>query len=229
MWRVIACSDEPIVNIGLQALLGNDGQFKLIGVCQNSAEMLKAAAQHQPDVLLQGFSSDTDLGVVEELARVAPRSAIVLWCREIPAEIAHQAMELGVRGFVTTTSAPETLKECLRASTAGEMWMERSLTMHLLNARPVNLSKRQRQLLSLLVQGLKNKEIAATLGISEGTVKAYLTTMFEKVGAKDRFELALFGLKNLRNLRDVGIELDHRAKAPVRSLVSRRTARRPVA
>jgi two-component system nitrate/nitrite response regulator NarL len=229
MRQVIACSDEPIVNIGLQALLGNDPEFRLICVCQDQAEMVHAAAEHQPHILLQGFTADTDMAILAELKKAAPRSAIVLWCREIPAELAHQAMEMGARGFLTTTSAPETLKECLRASTGGEMWMERSISMNLLNTRPVTLSNRQSQLLALLVQGLKNKEIATILRISEGTVKAYLTTLFEKVGAKDRFELALFGLKNLRNLRNVGFEPDARMTAPMRSVVTRRTPRRPVA
>jgi predicted transcriptional regulator len=72
-------------------------------------------------------------------------------------------------------------------------------------------------LLGLLVQGLKNREIAAEMGISEGTVKAYLTTLFEKVGARDRFELALYGLKNLRNVRGVEAERDLRMKTQVRS------------
>jgi len=81
----------------------------------------------------------------------------------------------------------------------------------------VALSRRQTQLLSLLVQGLKNREIATELGISEGTVKAYLTTLFEKVGARDRFELALYGLKNLINVRGVEAERDLRMKSQVRS------------
>jgi DNA-binding CsgD family transcriptional regulator len=61
----------------------------------------------------------------------------------------------------------------------------------------VALTQREGQLVSLLSQGLKNKEIATTLMISEGTVKVYLSRLFQKVGVKDRFELALFGLKNL--------------------------------
>src|SRR5205814_1302989 len=91
----------------------------------------------------------------------------------------------------------------------------RSLSMSLLNARAINLSKRQRQLIELLVQGLKNKEIAFRLGISEGTVKAYLTTLFEKVGAKDRFELALYGLKHLRNVKTGAKERDLRKTGAV--------------
>jgi DNA-binding CsgD family transcriptional regulator len=64
----------------------------------------------------------------------------------------------------------------------------------------VALTKRESQLVALLSQGLKNKEIASTLQISEGTVKVYLSRLFQKVGVKDRFELALYGLKNLQNM-----------------------------
>jgi DNA-binding CsgD family transcriptional regulator len=64
----------------------------------------------------------------------------------------------------------------------------------------VSLTKRESQLVSLLSQGLKNKEIASTLTISEGTVKVYLSRLFQKVGVKDRFELALYGLRNLQNM-----------------------------
>jgi len=95
--------------------------------------------------------------------------------------------------------------------------MESALTMNLLNNRPISLSKRQSELVGLLVQGLKNKEIASALGISEGTVKAYLTTLYEKVGARDRFELALFGLKNLGGRRESA-----HTREPIRSLVARR-------
>jgi DNA-binding CsgD family transcriptional regulator len=64
----------------------------------------------------------------------------------------------------------------------------------------VALTKRESQLVALLSQGLKNKEIASTLQISEGTVKVYLSRLFQKVGVKDRFELALYGLRNLQNM-----------------------------
>ena len=97
------------------------------------------------------------------------------------------------------------------------MWMERSLANTLLNSRPVALSRRQTQLLGLLVQGLKNREIATEMGIAEGTVKAYLTTLFEKVGARDRFELALYGMKTLRNVRGVEAERHLRMKSQVRA------------
>src|SRR6185295_5255066 len=144
-------------------------------------------------------------------------SSIILWAREFSSELAHQAMELGVRGFLSTTAGSALILECVRFAATGEMWMERSLANTLLHWRPVGLSRRQSQLLRLLVQGLKNREIASELGISEGTVKAYLTTLFEKVGARDRFELALYGLKNLRNTRDAEAGRDLRMRSQVRA------------
>ena len=162
---------------------------------------------------------------IRELQTVARSAQIVLWARELSTELAHQAVEMGVRGFLSTTASPEHFRECLQIAARGELWMESSLTMNLLNNRPVSLSKRQSELVGLLTQGLKNKEIAAALGISEGTVKAYLTTLYEKVGARDRFELALFGLKNLGGRRESAS-----AGGTIRSLVARRgVVRRPEA
>jgi DNA-binding NarL/FixJ family response regulator len=176
-----------------------------------------AAQQHQPHIILYSLSLDPELAQISVARRASPESAIVLWAREFSTELAHQAMQMGVQGFLSTTAAPDTMLECLRFAATGEMWMERSLANLLLHSRPVPLSRRQTQLLGLLVQGLKNREIAAEMGISEGTVKAYLTTLFEKVGARDRFELALYGLKTLRNVRGVQAERDQRMKSHVRS------------
>ncbi len=77
------------------------------------------------------------------------------------------------------------------------MWFEKALTDSIMSARRYSLTRREGQLVSLLSQGLKNKEIATALTISEGTVKVYLSRLFQKLGVKDRFELALYGLKNL--------------------------------
>ena len=206
MWSVIAFTDEPILELGLRALLRDDAEFALTCVCDSRLEFLRAAEEQQPDILLYSAADDANLSVAMALRRVAPRSAIVVCGRDLPSEVAHQALNLGVRGFVCRSAQPGAFKECLRVAAGGDLWMEQSLSMRLLNSRPIHLSRRQTQLVGLLVQGLKNKEIATSLGISEGTVKAYLTTLFEKVGAKDRFELALYGLKNLRHLQGAAIE-----------------------
>jgi len=206
-----------MVEIGVTTLLGSDSQFNLLKVCHTQAALLKSTREHQPDVVVCGLSRESELGVIQELQEAAPGTRIVLWARDVSTELAHQAVDLGVRGFLSTTASTVHFRECLQIAARGELWMESALTMNLLNNRPISLSKRQSELVGLLVQGLKNKEIASALGISEGTVKAYLTTLYEKVGARDRFELALFGLKNLGGRRS-----NAHTGEPIRSLVARR-------
>jgi DNA-binding CsgD family transcriptional regulator len=106
-------------------------------------------------------------------------------------------MGLGVRGILRKTLPTDLQVTCLKKVRAGELWFEKTLTVSFLHARRVALTQREGQLVSLLSEGLREKEIATTLMISEGTVKVYLSRLFQKVGVKDRFELALFGLKNL--------------------------------
>lgn len=221
---VIVSTDEPMVEIGVKAFLASDTELNLVEVCRTQPELLLAAQRHQPQVVVCGLGRESDLSGIRDLQAAAPGARIVLWAREVSTELAHQAVELGVRGFLSTTASPAQFRDCLQIAARGELWMESSLTMNLLNNRPISLSKRQSELVGLLVQGLKNKEIAGALGISEGTVKAYLTTLYEKVGARDRFELALFGLKN-QGARGAGAG----AGEPMRSLVARRIVRRPEA
>lgn len=208
---VLASIGEPVVQLGLKAILGGDPEFDLVGLVNNDADLTRLASEHQPAVILYSLNLELGQSVVQELRRVAPQSAIVLWGHAFSTDLAYQAMDMKVQGMLSTTSLPETLKECLKVAAEGQRWMEQSLSTALLNADRVTLSRRQGQILALLVQGLKNKEIAANLGISEGTVKCYLTKLFEKVGAKDRFELALFGLRNLRGLLDASSQRPPRA------------------
>jgi len=206
-----------VFQIGLQCVLAEAPVFGIAGVCPAAEQFARVAQQHQPRIILYSLALDRDLAELSAVRRAAPDSAIILWARDFSSELAHQAMQMGVRGFLSTTAIPSTMLECLRFTAIGEMWMERSLANRLLHWHPVGLSRRQTQLLALLVQGLKNREIATELGISEGTVKAYLTTLFEKVGARDRFELALYGLKNLRNTREAEAGRDQRIRSQGRS------------
>jgi DNA-binding NarL/FixJ family response regulator len=150
-------------------------------------------------------------------------SRIVLWVNSISTELAFQAMGLGVSGILRKTLPAETQVKCLQKVQVGELWFEKALTDSFLCAHRVALTKREGQLVSLLSQGLRNKEIAGTLGISEGTVKVYMSRLFQKVGVKDRFELALFGLKNLTTgqipVGKKGERLDASAMPGLRSLV----------
>jgi DNA-binding NarL/FixJ family response regulator len=123
--------------------------------------------------------------------------AIVLWVGNTSRELVSQAEGLGIRAILRKTMPAERQVACLRAVCEGAEWFEKGLTDGPLGVRGVALTRRQGQLVHLLTQGLHNREIAEALGITEGAVKVYLSRLFNKLGVKDRFEMALFGLMNL--------------------------------
>ena len=218
-FTVLLFSDEPVKQLGMQAVLENCPDFVFLGFRSTPFELTTAAARLQPHAIIIGVTLDPELSLLAELRRIAPSTALILSGREFTPELAHHGMELGVRGFLSTTVTPDVIRECIRLCATGQLWMERGLYNSLLDSRPVPLSRRQAELLSLLIQGLKNREIAISMGISEGTVKAYLTKLFEKVGARDRFELALYGLKHIRTAPEAELERDTRIRAHKRSVL----------
>jgi len=197
MTRTLLFSDEPILAKGLESVLAGVDGFQLTGVCSNTARLKEILDAGEPDILLIDLTSDVTFSILSELKKASLNAKIVLWVHSISTELALQAMALGVRGILRKTLPSELLVKCLQRVNEGEFWFEKALTDSFLSAKRIALTKREGQLVSLLSQGLKNKEIASMLLISEGTVKVYLSRLFQKVGVKDRFELALYGLKNL--------------------------------
>jgi DNA-binding NarL/FixJ family response regulator len=197
MANVLLCSDEPILAEGLARILASSEALNLISYCPGIDGLKSQMELHQPDLLLVDLTAGINFGVLSGLHEVASHAKIVLWVHSISTELALQAMSLGVRGILRKTLPTETLLRCLTRVNEGELWFEKALTDSIMSARRYSLTRREGQLVSLLSQGLKNKEIATALTISEGTVKVYLSRLFQKLGVKDRFELALYGLKNL--------------------------------
>ena len=231
MTRILLYSDEPILSRGLEAVLRQVEGFELSPTCSSVACLLDQITRNAPDLVLMDLTPEVTFGVLSEMKHALAHTRIVLWVNTISTELAFQAMGLGVRGILRKTLPTELQVKCLQKVQAGELWFEKALTDSFLCARRVALTQREGQLVSLLSQGLKNKEIATTLMISEGTVKVYLSRLFQKVGVKDRFELALFGLKNLTPGQLPLADKGHRAGvSPVpglRSLVLERAAAAP--
>jgi two-component system nitrate/nitrite response regulator NarL len=197
MPRVLLCSDEPILAEGLRAVLSAEPDFEMCGYCSEIAELRANLAEHRPDLLLLDLKADVNFSLFSSLHEDGFETKIVLWAHSIQTELALQAMSVGVRGVLRRMLPVETLVRCLKRVHDGELWFEKALTDSIMSARRYRLTRREGQLVSLLSHGLKNKEVATALGISEGSVKVYLSRLFQKLGVKDRFELALYGLKNL--------------------------------
>ena len=226
MTRILLYSDEPVLSKGLESVLREVEGFDLLPSCGTVAGLMEQMANGAPDLVLMDLTAEVTFGVLSDMKHALTRTKIVLWVNTISTELAFQAMGLGVRGILRKTLPTDLQVKCLQKVHAGELWFEKALTDSFLCARRVALTQREGQLVSLLSRGLKNKEIATTLTITEGTVKVYLSRLFQKVGVKDRFELALFGLKNLTTgqipVGEKGQRMGSSAMPGLRSLVLER-------
>ncbi len=201
MPSVFLCSDEP----GLSAVLARSfrelGDFALGGSCASLSELQDLLLRFEPDVLLIDLAAGvnaSDLGIIRKAAATAKT---VLWVRNIPGNMAFQAVSLGVRGILRRKLPLETLLRCLSRVDQGELWFDTALTDSMTVTSRQALTPRESEAVSLLAQGLKNREIATAMGVAEGTVKVYVSRLFRKLGVRDRFELALFGLKSAEAAR----------------------------
>jgi DNA-binding NarL/FixJ family response regulator len=197
MTKVILYSVQPVLVAGLQTVLAPLSGLMLSGVCPTIGQLMEHVQTDRPDLLLMEFTEDVTLEVLSALRSTTANAPIILWADLISTEFASQAIGLGIRGILRKNLPVELLVKCLLKVAGGEFWVEKSLSDRLLSTRQVVLTPRERQIAGLVTQGLKNKEVAFSLGITEGTVKVYLSRLFQKVGVKDRFELALFAMEHL--------------------------------
>jgi DNA-binding NarL/FixJ family response regulator len=191
--RVMVATEEPLLALGATGLLGSAGEFELTKRPATYTELIPLLQEEQPDLLVLDLAPEITPALFAVARKSAPGCKIVLWARALTDELAFQAGQCGVSGFVRRTASNEEFLEQLRSIARGGNGFENPGPSR---GATVSLTSRESQIVGLLAQGLKNKEIATCLGLSEGTVKSYLVHLFKKIGARDRFELALLGLKN---------------------------------
>ncbi len=193
---VFACESQPVVVEGLRNALEQSTEFEFAGAA-GPEEALAAILHRSPDlaVLDHPDGADAALGLVEQICGAGPRTQVVLWVNSTDEVPAGAALEAGARGVLVKSRPLETLLECLRVVARGHLWFESSpleavgRTGRFRRQAP-HLTPRERQVVTLIAQGMKNIEIARELAISPGTVKVHLMHVFEKTGARDRHELA---------------------------------------
>lgn len=201
MPSVFLYSSEPILAGALARTFCESGKFTLCGSCSGLSELRDALVRLEPDVLLLDLTANVDSSMLEMIRKAAVTTKTVLWVRNMPGGLVRQAVSLGVRGVLRRNLPSETLIRCLSRVEQGELWFERALTEPVMVTSRYTLTRRESEAVALLSQGLKNREIATAMEISEGSVKVYLSRLFRKLGVHDRFELALFGLKEASSTR----------------------------
>jgi DNA-binding NarL/FixJ family response regulator len=194
---VFVCEAQPIVVEGLQRVFSSAGDLEMVGAVSRLNDSVEQLDELHPDVFLIDQTAGTSaiLRFISNLKTAGARSFPVLWANELSEADALRALQLGIRGILKKTAPPQVLIECMREVAAGKIWMEDSsqIVGFLQRRQTSRLTPREREVVRLVCQGLKNKQIAANLGITPGTVKVHLMHIFEKTGLKDRFALAVHG------------------------------------
>ncbi len=182
----------------------------LLGSCpdlefQEVVDSLDSAAsllrRQSVDILIvdKGLGMHAVLDWLNDLKMSQRSPAIVVWGVSITEAEALRFLQVGARGIVRKTADLATLLTCLRTVAGGRSWMEDSVFRDSIRAERYprsELTAREQQVLELVEQGCKNKEIALELGIRPGTVKIHLKHIFEKTGVRGRYGLAISGLKD---------------------------------
>lgn len=220
MARIFYSAEQPLLGEGLRTVLAQCPECDLRGAEPRQEQWAAVLNGWTPEVAVLEWSGNLDWNPLVFLRESAPQCRVILLLRSASPEMMFQAREAGAAGALTVHATPEELVDAVRRVLSGEFVFDQAAPDWPRGARRIRLTRRESELVSLLVQGLKNKEIAAALGLTEGTVKVYLCKLFQKVGAKDRFELALFGLKNLSFANGDGAGAESRAGKPrLKSLV----------
>jgi DNA-binding NarL/FixJ family response regulator len=203
---VFVIDDHPLVREALNMLADAAGDLRVVGGSESASAAIEPLQRLSPDLVLL----DIDLGHedgLEWLPRVsaaAPGARIlILTALREPARD-EEALRAGARGLVLKSAPPETLLQAIRGVATGALWFDTSALgrAHVPGAsgptggKLSSLTAREREIISLIAEGLRNDEIARRLGITPKTVKNHLTGLFEKVGVSSRLELVVYAYQH---------------------------------
>ncbi|MDO9369442.1 MAG: response regulator transcription factor [Sphingopyxis sp.] len=203
MTKVLVADDDPLTMAGITALLDKTN-FEVVATVDTGAAVLDTLASARPDLLIldNGMPERSGLDVLRTLRSRGDQRPVVLLTGGLNEELAREAIQLSVNGIVIKATAPRDLLTCLESVVQGRRWLDQEVMQRVMDqAMSPNsprdpfdlLSGRERAVASLAKRGLRNKEIADELGLTEGTVKVHLHRVFEKLGIRGRTELILLG------------------------------------
>jgi two-component system, NarL family, nitrate/nitrite response regulator NarL len=208
--RILIADDHPIFRDGLKRLLESEGDCKVIGEACDGVEAVKMVRQLKPDIMLLDLAMPRRSGLeaLREMSTDASPVRVILLTAAAEKEQIVEALQLGARGVVLKDSATQILLKSIHAVMNGEYWVGRESVSNLVQylrgligssgntarQRRYGLTPRELEIVSAVVAGYANKEIAEHFKISEDTVKHHMSNIFDKVGVSTRLELALFAV-----------------------------------
>jgi len=200
MISVSVCDPQPIIRHGLASVLTGSREFALADTTSTLNEALLQINAAHPGILVldRSFGMHALVEGISEVRRISSGTEVVVWAGHISDVESFQLLQAGARGVLRKTVEIHALIDCFRTVTKKQIWTETlggETDSPLGKPRTRPLTPREQQVAELVSKGMKNREIAETLSIATGTVKIHLMHIFEKTGIRDRFELALHGLR----------------------------------
>ena len=210
--RIVVADDHPVVRSGVKGMLMNDPDFEVVGEAEDGDHAVTETLELEPDILLLDLAMPKlpGLEAMRAIMSRSPRVKILLLTSTISTQQIIEALQIGARGIVLKDSVASDLGDSLRAVLNGDYWIGGKRVVNLLTAlhdlmqkaaavperKTYGLTPRELEVVSCIVEGCSNKDIAKQFAISEETVKRHLSNIFDKTGVSTRLELALFAISH---------------------------------
>jgi DNA-binding NarL/FixJ family response regulator len=196
--RIVIADDHPVVREGLGALVSSQQDMKIVSEAANGRQAVQQFLLHRPDVLLLDLRMPEMNGMetIQAILEKAPNAKIIVLSTYDGDEDVYRALQAGAKAYLLKDSPRAQLLESIRGVYSGQLSIPSAIGAKLAaSMRTPKLTKRERDITRLLVDGKSNKEIGATLGVTEGTVKVHTGHIFKKLGAAGRTEAIRIALE----------------------------------
>lgn len=199
MIRIVICDDHPVVREGLISVLERRSDLKIVAAVGSVAALMDVARRTPCDIVLLDLELPDGSGLVaiDRLARVAPDARVVMFTVHETEETVTAALNAGAKGYVQKGAPADEIAAAIRDVHAGRMHVTAQAAARAIAGRRGrgDLSERQREVLRLIAGGKSNKQIAASLAITERTVKFHVTAIMNKLGVDNRAHAAAAATK----------------------------------
>lgn len=212
MIRIVICDDQAIVTEGLQVILESDPDLTVVAIGRDGAQAIELVAEHKPDIILMDLKMPGKNGIhaTRYIKAHHPDTHVLVLTTYDADEWVFDAIRSGAAGYLLKNTPPADLikavKQTVSGATpvdpavAGKLFKrinhaENNLASATANAEIEKLSEREQEVLQLMAQGLSNKEIAARLFLSEGTIRNYVSSVFSKLDVSDRTQATLIAVR----------------------------------
>jgi two-component system nitrate/nitrite response regulator NarL len=208
--RIVVADDHPVVRFGVKNMLENEAGFEVVGDAEDGDTAITQTIELEPDILLLDLLMPRlpGLEALRAIMSKSPRVKIIMLTSTISTQQIIEALQIGARGIVLKDAVAGDLSKALRAVLSGDYWIGGERVANLLTALNVlmkeaaagpekktyGLTPRELEVVTCIVEGCSNKDVAKQFAISEETVKRHLSNIFDKTGVSTRLELALFAI-----------------------------------